>query len=298
MQMKILRTPDERFLNLPGYAFEPHYTDVADMRMHYLDEGAADADPVLLLHGEPSWSYLYRTMIPPIVEGGLRAIAPDLIGFGKSDKPAARKDYSYEKHVAWMRQFIENLNLSNITLVCQDWGSLIGLRLAAENEDRFDRIVLANGGLPTGEGKIPTVFKIWRAFARFSPWFPIGRIVQSGTVSELSPDIFAAYDAPFPDSTYKAGSRACPKLVPTTPDDPAAPANRAAWEVFRNWQKPFLTAFSNRDPITRGFDKVFVERVPGAKDQPHTTIRDAGHFLQEEKGPELASVVIDFVKSQ
>ncbi len=298
MQMKILRTPDERFLNLPGYTFEPHYTDVADMRMHYLDEGAADADPVLLLHGEPSWSYLYRTMIPPIVESGLRAIAPDLIGFGKSDKPAARNDYSYEKHVAWMRQFIENLNLSSITLVCQDWGSLIGLRLAAENENRFDRIVLANGGLPTGEGKIPTVFKIWRAFARFSPWFPIGRIVQSGTVSELSPDIVAAYDAPFPNSTYKAGSRAFPKLVPTTPDDPAAPANRAAWEVFRNWQKPFLTAFSNRDPITRGFDKAFVERVPGAKNQPHTTIRDAGHFLQEEKGPELASVVIDFVKSQ
>ncbi len=298
MQMKILRTPDKRFNNLPGYAFEPHYTDVADMRMHYLDEGAADADPVLLLHGEPSWSYLYRTMIPPIVEGGHRAIAPDLIGFGKSDKPAARKDYSYEKHVSWMRQFIENLNLSTITLVCQDWGSLIGLRLAAENEDRFDRIVVANGGLPTGEGKIPTVFRIWRAFARFSPWFPIGRIVQSGTVSELSPDIVAAYDAPFPNSTYKAGSRAFPKLVPTTPDDPAAPANRAAWEVFRNWQKPFLTAFSNRDPITRGLDKAFVERVPGAKNQPHTTIRDAGHFLQEEKGPELASVVIDFVKSQ
>ncbi len=296
--MKILRTPDERFRNLPGYAFEPHYTDVGDMRMHYLDEGAADADPVLLLHGEPSWSYLYRTMVPPIVEGGLRAIAPDLIGFGKSDKPAAQDDYSYEKHVAWMKQFIENLNLRNITLVCQDWGSLIGLRLAAENEDRFDRIVLANGGLPTGEGKIPTVFKIWRAFARFSPWFPIGRIVQSGTVSELSPDIVAAYDAPFPDSTFKAGSRAFPKLVPTTPNDPAALANRAAWEVFRNWRKPFLTAFSNRDPITRGFDKAFVERVPGAKDQPHTTIRDAGHFLQEEKGPELASVVIDFIKSQ
>ncbi len=297
MQMKILRTPDERFLNLPGYAFEPHYTDVGDMRMHYVDEGDATADPVLLLHGEPSWSYLYRTMIPPIVEGGLRAIAPDLIGFGKSDKPSAQDDYSYEKHVAWMKQFIEHLNLRNITLVCQDWGSLIGLRLAAENEDRFDRIVLANGGLPTGEGKIPTVFRIWRAFARFSPWFPIGRIVQSGTVSELSPDIVAAYDAPFPDSTFKAGSRAFPKLVPTSPDDPAAPANRRAWEVFRNWQKPFLTAFSNRDPITRGFDKAFVKRVPGAKDQPHTTIRDAGHFLQEEKGPELASIVIDFIKS-
>ena len=296
--MKILRTPDERFLNLPGYAFEAHYADVGDMRMHYLDEGPVDADPVLLLHGEPSWSYLYRTMIPSIVKGGLRAIAPDLIGFGKSDKPAAQKDYSYGKHVAWMKTFIEKVNLRNITLVCQDWGSLIGLRLAAENEDRFDRIVLANGGLPTGDGKMPTVFRIWRAFARFSPWFPIGRIVQFGTVSELSPEIVAAYDAPFPDSTYKAGTRAFPRLVPTTPDDPAAPANREAWEIFRNWRKPFLTAFSNRDPITRGLDKAFVERVPGASDQPHTTIRNAGHFLQEDKGPELASVVIDFVKSQ
>ncbi len=296
--MKILRTPDERFLNLPGYAFEAHYADVSDMRMHYLDEGPVDADPVLLLHGEPSWSYLYRTMIPSIVKGGLRAIAPDLIGFGKSDKPAAQKDYSYEKHVAWMKKFIEKVHLRNITLVCQDWGSLIGLRLAAENQDRFDRIVLANGGLPTGDGKIPTVFRIWRAFARFSPWFPIGRIVQFGTVSELSPEIVAAYDAPFPDSTYKAGTRAFPRLVPTTPDDPAAPANREAWEIFRNWRKPFLTAFSNRDPITRGLDKAFVERVPGASDQPHTTIRNAGHFLQEDKGPELASVVIDFVKSQ
>ncbi len=296
--MKILRTPDERFLNLPGYDFEAHYTDVGDMRMHYVDEGPVDADPVLLLHGEPSWSYLYRTMIPPLVEGGHRAIAPDLIGFGKSDKPVAQNDYSYEKHVAWIKQFIKKLNLRNITLVCHDWGSLIGLRLAAENEDRFDRIVLANGGLPTGDGKMPPAFRIWRAFARFSPWFPIGRIVQSGTVSELSPEIVAAYDAPFPDSTYKAGTRAFPRLVPTATDDPAAPANRAAWEVFRNWRKPFLTAFSNRDPITRGLDKAFVERVPGAKDQPHTTIRNAGHFLQEEKGPELATIVIDLVKGQ
>ena len=295
--MKILRTPDERFQNLPDYPFAPHYVEVDDMRMHYVDEGSPDADPVLLLHGEPSWSFLYRHMIPPIVGANLRAIAPDLIGFGKSDKPTAQGDYSYERHVAWMKRLLEIQDLRNITLVCQDWGSLIGLRLAAENEERFDRIVLANGGLPTGDGKMPAVFRIWRAFARFSPWFPIGRIVQSGTVAELSPDIVAAYDAPFPDATYKAGTRAFPRLVPTTPEDPAAPANRAAWEVFGSWQKPFLTAFSNRDPITRGLDKAFVERVPGAKDQPHTNIKNAGHFLQEEKGPELASVVIDFVKS-
>ena len=270
--MKILRTPDQRFQNLSDYEFEPHYLDIDEMRMHYVDEGPADAPPVLLMHGEPSWSYLYRHMIPPIASAGLRAIAPDLIGFGKSDKPAAQSDYSYEMHVAWMLEFLERLNLKNITLVCQDWGSLNGLRLAAENEERFDRIVLANGGLPTGDQVMPRVFRIWRAFARFSPWFPIGRIVQSGTVSTLRPDVIAAYDAPFPNSTYKAGARAFPKLVPTTPDDPAASANRAAWEVFSKWQKPFLTAFSNRDPITRGADQSFLELVPGAKDQPHTTI--------------------------
>ncbi len=296
--MKILRTPDERFQNLSDYEFEPHYLDIDEMRMHYVDEGPADAPPVLLLHGEPSWSYLYRHMIPPIVSAGLRAIAPDLIGFGKSDKPASQSDYTYEIHVAWMLQFLEESNLRNITLVCQDWGSLIGLRLAAENEERFDRIILANGGLPTGNQVMPKVFRIWRAFARFSPWFPIGRIVQSGTVSTLPPDVIAAYDAPFPNSTYKAGARAFPKLVPTTPDDPAASANRAAWEVFRKWQKPFLTAFSNRDPITRGADQAFLELVPGANDQPHTTIRNAGHFLQEDKGPELAKVIIDFVSGQ
>lgn len=296
--MKILRTPEERFLNLPGYDFETRYIEIGDLRMHYIDEGPKDADPVLLLHGEPSWSYLYRSMIPLIVEAGLRAIAPDLIGFGKSDKPAEQSEYSYERHVAWMRGFLESLDLRNITLVCQDWGSLIGLRLAAENEERFDRIVLANGGLPTGDQKMPMAFRVWRAFARFSPWLPIGRLIQVGTVSKLPPEVVAAYDAPFPDSSYKAGARAFPRLVPTTPDDPAAPANRAAWEVFRNWQKPFLTSFSDGDPITRGLDKVFVKRVPGAKNQPHTTIKGAGHFLQEEKGPEFAKVIIDFLKNQ
>ena len=296
--MKILRTPEQRFLNLPGYDFEARYIEIGDLRMHYIDEGPKDADPVLLLHGEPSWSYLYRTMIPPIVEAGLRAIAPDLIGFGKSDKPAEQSEYSYERHVAWMRGFLESLDLRNITLVCQDWGSLIGLRLAAENEERFDRIVLANGGLPTGDQNMPMAFRVWRAFARFSPWLPIGRLIQVGTVSKLPPEVVAAYDAPFPDSSYKAGARAFPRLVPTTPDDPAAPANRAAWDVFRNWQKPFLTSFSDGDPITRGLDKVFVKRVPGAKNQPHTTIEGAGHFLQEEKGPEFAKVIIDFLKSQ
>ena len=295
--IKTVRTPDSRFENIPDFPFEPNYVEIDGMRVHYVDEGAKDASPVLLLHGEPSWSYLYRHMIPPIAASGLRAIAPDLPGFGRSDKPVRRSDYSYASHVDWMRQFIEAIDLQNITLVCQDWGSLIGLRIAAENESRFARIVLANGGLPTGDFAIPRAFKIWRAFAKWSPWFPIGRIIQSGTTTDLSADVVAAYDAPFPSARYKAGSRVFPALVPTTPDDPAVPANLKAWEVFSHWEKPFLTAFSNRDPITRGFDKVFVKRVPGAADQPHTTIRNAGHFLQEDRGPELAAVVIDFVNA-
>ena len=293
--MNILRTPDDRFDNLPDYDFEPNYVDIGGLRMHYVDEGSRDANPVLMLHGEPSWSYLYRHMIPPIADAGFRAVVPDLIGFGRSDKPSRQSDYSYLNHVTWMQKFLEALDLHEITLVCQDWGSLIGLRLAAENERRFAMIVLANGGLPTGDQPMPGAFRIWRAFARFSPWFPIGRIIQSGTVEDLSPEVMAAYDAPFPSRAYKAGARAFPMLVPTSPDDPAAAANRDAWEALRNWRKPFLTAFSNRDPITRGGARAFRESVPGAADQPHTTIRNAGHFLQEERGPELARVVIDFV---
>lgn len=294
--MKALRTPDNRFENLPDYDFSANYVDIDGLRMHYVDEGSRNADPVLMLHGEPSWSYLYRHMIRPITDAGFRAIAPDLIGFGKSDKPARRSDYTYLNHVNWMQQFLEALDLTEITLVCQDWGSLIGLRLAAEHEQRFAMIVLANGGLPTGDQEMPRAFRIWRAFARFSPWFPIGRIIQSGTIADLPPDVVAAYDAPFPTRAYKAGARAFPMLVPATPDDPAAAANRAAWKSFREWDKPFLTAFSNRDPITRGGDQAFRERVPGAHGQPHTTIRNAGHFLQEEKGSELAKLVIDFAR--
>ena len=294
--MQTLRTPDSRFENLPDYAFEPNYVDVDGMRMHYIDEGPRDGDVVLLLHGEPSWSYLYRFMIPPLKLGGLRVIAPDLIGFGKSDKPTRKSDYSYAGHVAWMQQFMETLDLRGITLFCQDWGSLIGLRVAAENERRFARIALGNGGMPTGEQEMPKAFKVWRAFARFSPWFPIGRIVQSGTITDLSDDIVAAYDAPFPSSKYKAGARAFPMLVPTTPDDPASEANRAAWKIFGAWQKPFLTTFSNRDPITRGGEVPWQETVPGAKNREHVRIRNAGHFLQEDKGPELAEVLLKFMR--
>jgi haloalkane dehalogenase len=234
-------------------------------------------------------------MIPPLRDAGLRVIAPDLIGFGKSDKPTRRSDYSYAGHVSWMTTFVEALDLSGINLFCQDWGSLIGLRVAAENEHRFARIALGNGALPTGDQAIPKAFKIWRTFALYSPWFPIGRILQMGTVEELSAAEVAAYDAPFPSARYKAGARAFPKLVPITPDDPARDANRAAWDVFRHWTKPFLTTFSNRDPIMRGGEKVWQDSVPGAQGQEHVIIRNAGHFLQDDKGPELAEVLIRFI---
>ena len=290
-----VRTPDSRFEGLPDYDFAPHYVDIDGMRMHYVDEGPRDGGVVLLLHGEPSWSYLYRHMIPPLRDAGLRVIAPDLIGFGKSDKPTRKTDYSYAGHVGWMTAFIEALDLSGINLFCQDWGSLIGLRVAAENEHRFARIALGNGALPTGDQAIPKAFKIWRAFALYSPWFPIGRILQMGTVEELSAAEVAAYDAPFPSARYKAGARAFPKLVPTTPDDPARDANRAASDVFRQWTKPFLTTFSNRDPIMRGGEKVWQDSVPGAQGQEHVIIRNAGHFLQDDKGPELAEVLIRFI---
>ncbi len=295
--MKILRTPEARFDNLPDYDFKPNFVDIDGLRMHYVDEGARDASPVLLLHGEPSWSYLYRHMIPPLVDAGLRVVAPDLVGFGKSDKPAGKGDYSYAAHVEWMRRFIEALDLNGVTLFGQDWGSLIGLRVAAENEGRFSRVAIGNGGLPTGDQAMPKAFKIWRAFATYSPWFPIGRIIQSGTVTELGGDVVAAYDAPFPSARYKAGARAFPALVPTSPDDPACDANRAAWRTFTRWQKPFLTTFSNRDPITRGGELPWQQKVPGASGQNHVTIRNAGHFLQEDKGPELAAVLIGFVRA-
>ena len=294
--MTTLRTSDARFENLPGYDFGANYVDVDGLRMHYVDEGPGDSEVVLLLHGEPSWSYLYRHMIPPLRDAGLRVIAPDFIGFGKSDKLPSKSDYSYARHVDWMTRFVESLDLREITLFCQDWGSLIGLRVAAENEARFARIALGNGGLPTGDQPMPKAFYAWQKFARFSPWFPIGKVIQKATVSDLPRDVVAAYDAPFPSARYKAAARAFPLLVPTTPDDPAAAANRAAWEVFKRWEKPFLTTFSNRDPITRGGERIWQESVPGARNLAHSRVMNAGHFLQEDKGPELAGILTRFVR--
>ncbi|MCH7699713.1 MAG: haloalkane dehalogenase [Chloroflexi bacterium] len=298
--MEALRTPDDRFENLPGYDFEPNYIEVPDgeggqLRVHYIDEGPADANPVLMMHGEPSWCYLYRKMIPGIVAAGHRAVAPDLIGFGRSDKPAEKSDYTFQRHVDWMTSWLEQMDLQNITFFGQDWGSLIGLRLVAENPDRFARVIIGNGGLPTGEGTPGKAFMAWQKFSQESPTFDIGRLINGATTTKLSDDIVAAYDAPFPDDTYKAGARIFPSLVPTTPDDPAAPANRKAWEVLMKWEKPFLTTFSDSDPVTKGGERAFQGRVPGAKDQLHVTIENAGHFLQEDKGEELARIVVDFM---
>ena len=292
--MKTLRTPDERFADLPDYPFAPNYANLVDLRMHYVDEGPRDGAPILLLHGEPTWSYLYRKMIPSLAVAGLRVIAPDLIGFGRSDKPSSMEDYTYERHVEWIRLFIEQLDLREITLFGQDWGSLIGLRVAAENEDLFARIVIANGFLPTARDPTPSAFLIWRAFAKYSPWFPIGRIVAAGCVNKLPRSVIAAYDAPFPDSSYKAGARAFPRLVPTREDDPAVPANRAAWDKLGRWQKPFLTVFGKNDPILGKADVPLQSLVPGAKGQPHDRIR-GGHFVQEDCGEELARRMIAFV---
>jgi haloalkane dehalogenase len=297
--MDFVRTPDDRFHNLPGYSFAPHYVDdVGDgLRMHYLDEGPRDGETVLMMHGEPSWSYLYRKMIPVVTAAGLRAIAPDLIGFGRSDKPTSQDDYTYQKHVDWTTSWMEQIDLRGATLVCQDWGALIGLRLAAEHPERFARIVVANGFLPTGDNPPGEAFLRWQEFSQKAPQLHIGNIIKGGCRTELSPEVIAAYDAPFPDDTYKAGARKFPALVPTRPDDPASAPNRAAWQSLQKWEKPALTAFSDEDPITRGADKEFVKLVPGAQGQPHTTIHGGGHFLQEDKGEELAKVVVDFIKA-
>jgi haloalkane dehalogenase len=301
--MKTLRTPDERFADLPGYDFEPHYAEIPDgdggsLRVHYLREGDPGASVVLLMHGEPSWCYLYRKMIPVLTAAGLQVIAPDLVGFGRSDKPSELSDYTYARHVEWMRLLLfDHLGLSGVTLVCQDWGGLIGLRLVGEHPGRFDRVVAANTSLPTGDVSPGEAFFNWQRFSQEVEVFPTGFIVNSGCVSDLSPEVQAAYDAPFPDESYKAGARIFPTLVPSRPDDPAHDANVAAWVGLAAFDRPFRTAFSDSDPITAGAHRALQERIAGAKGQPHTTIVGGGHFLQEDQGEKLADVVVDFVRS-
>jgi haloalkane dehalogenase len=282
--------------NLPDFAYTPHYTEIGGLRIAHIDEGPRDAPTVLLMHGEPTWSFLYRKMIPVLLDAGMRVVAPDLVGFGRSDKPANKSDYSYLNHVQWMSAWMQAKDLQNVTLFCQDWGSLIGLRMVAEAPERFARIVLANGGLPTGMEEVPRAFKIWRAFSRYSPWFPIGRIVKTGCVAGLSPEEVAAYDAPFPSRRYKVAARLFPGFVPTTPQDPERQNNERAWELFKRWDKPFLTLFSSRDPVTRGGHQVWQALVPGAQGQAHAITRQAGHFLQEDKGVEVAHAIVRLMK--
>jgi haloalkane dehalogenase len=293
----VLRTPESRFAGIPDFAYPPRWTEVGGLRIAHIDEGPPTADPVLLMHGEPAWSFLYRKMIPVLAAAGHRVIAPDLVGFGRSDKPADASDYSYLNHVKWMSAWLETNDLRHVTLFCQDWGSLIGLRMAAEMPQRFDRIVLGNGGLPTGATPLPRAFRLWRAFARWSPWFPIGRIVRAGCVHKLSDAEVAAYDAPFPARRYKIAARLFPGFVPAEPGDPERANNERAWEVFKRWDKPFLTLFSSGDPITRGGEKIWQKLVPGARGQAHTIIRQAGHFLQEDKGVEIAQAISNLIAS-
>lgn len=306
--MRTLRTPDERFVGLPGFDLAPRYADVPDgdggtLRMAWVQDGPADGPVVLLLHGEPSWSYLYRTMIPVLAGAGLRAVAPDLVGFGRSDKPADVADHSYARHVEWLRALLfDVLDLRGVTLVGQDWGGLLGLRLVAEtiaagHPDRFARVVAANTGLPTGDHDMPPVWWEFRRAVEKAETLDVGRLVQSGCRSRLTPGVRAAYDAPFPDETYKAGPRAMPPLVPTRPDDPATEANRAAWAALSRSDLPFLCAFSDGDPITAAMGPILARTMPGAAGREHPTITGGGHFLQEDAGPALAAEVVRFVTS-
>jgi haloalkane dehalogenase len=294
--MDVLRTPDERFATLPGFPWEPSYAETSDgLRMAYIDVG--EGPVVLLLHGEPSWSFLYRKMIPVLVAAGYRAVAPDLIGFGRSDKPAQQEDYTYARHVEWLRSVLfDVLDLTDITLVCQDWGGLLGLRLFAEHPDRFGHVVAANTGLPDGTRRLPDAWWQFHDFVQRTPDLPIGFLVASGCAEGLSELETAAYDAPFPDPSYKNGARAFPGLIPQTLDNPATPDNQRAWEVLSRWDKPFLCAFSDKDPITGGGERMLIGKIPGAQGQPHTTIEGGGHFLQEDRGPELARVVVQWLE--
>jgi haloalkane dehalogenase len=301
--VRLLRTPDDRFDNLPDFDYQPRYADIPDplggtIRVAYVESGPADGPPVLLLHGEPSWSFLYRKMLPVLAAAGLRAIAPDLVGFGRSDKPGNMIDHSYARHVEWMRALaFDALDLNGVTLFGQDWGGLIGLRLVAEHPERFAGVVASNTGLPTGDHDMP---KIWWAFhdaVEKAQILDVGRSVKAGCKRGLTDDVRAAYDAPFPNEMYKAGPRAMPGLVPTRPDDPASEANRAAWSKLTELDIPFLCAFADSDPITAAMGPILQRSIKGAAGREHPTIANAGHFVQEDAGEELAAVIASFVGS-
>jgi haloalkane dehalogenase len=300
--LQFLTTPEHYFEQITDFCYAPHFLQVDDceggsLKLHYIDEGPKDANVVLMLHGEPSWAYLYRKMIDPVLAEGYRVIAPDLIGFGKSDKPTERSDYTYQRHLDWIRQVVIQLNLKNITLVCQDWGGLLGLRLVAEHVELFARVLAANTMLPTGDHAASEAFLNWQTFSQQVDVFPVAGIIKGATVTPLSSEVLAAYNAPFPDETYKAGVRQFPLLVPITPDNPASEANRLAWKTLQQFNKPFITAFSDSDPVTAGGDKIMQKLIPGCQGQAHTTIEKGGHFLQEDQGKRLAEVLLTFMNS-
>jgi haloalkane dehalogenase len=292
-----IRTPDERFRNLDGYNFAPHYLTIEGLRIHYLDEGPTGGRPILLIHGEPSWCYLYRKMIPILVAGGYRTIAPDLVGFGRSDKLLRREDYSYQFHVDTINAFVRRLELQDAVLFGQDWGGLIGLRVLADNTATFSHLVVANTGLPTGDHKPSDGFLRWQHYSQTVENFHVGGIIKGGCVTPLSTEVIAAYNAPFPDDSYKAGARVFPTLVPISPDDPASESNRNAWQILQQWNGKVLTLFSDSDAVTAGGERPFQKLMPGAKGQPHETIIAAGHFLQEDKGEEIAQKMLDWLSS-
>jgi haloalkane dehalogenase len=297
-RVRVLRTPDSRFEGLPGFPYPPAYADVGGLRMAYVSAGPPDGEPVLLLHGEPAWSFLYRRVIGALAAARLRVVAADLVGFGRSDKPADVADYSYAAQVEWTAALVFGvLGLTGLTLVGHDWGGLIGLRLAAEHPERFTRVVAANTGLPTGDQPMPQAWWRFREVVRTAPVLEVSRLVQAGCRTRLPGPVRAAYDAPFPDQSFLAGVRAMPLLVPTAPDDPASQANRAAWQRLREWDKPFLVAFSDSDPITGPMAAVLKRAVPGAAGVDHPVIEGAGHFLQEDAGDRLGAEIARFVRA-
>src|SRR4051794_37589392 len=315
----VLRTPDDRFVDLPDYPFEPHYLDVRaegldPVRMHYLDEGPADGPVALLLHGQPTWSYLYRKVIPVLVAAGVRVIAPDNIGFGRSDKPTRPTDYTFARHIEWTRSLVTGLDLRDITLVAQDWGGPIGFSVLAAEPDRFARVVAANTILHTadpalagrltwavhGEGESRVVIEQalvdYLLYTQRAPELRASDFLGAATTAPLGPEVLAAYDAPYPSAELTAGLRQMTALLPLTRNDVGARIGRRTMRALEEFDRPFLTAYSDGDPATRGWDRVFQERVPGARGQDHVTLAGAGHFLQEDAGEELALVVAALMK--
>jgi haloalkane dehalogenase len=287
----VFRTPDERFQELPGFPFEPHYAEVGGLRLHYVDEGSGR--PVVCFHGEPTWAYLYRKMLPPLVEAGNRVICPDYAGFGRSDKPTDRGWYTYDRHVELVSGLLEGLDLSDAVVVVQDWGGAIGLRWAVENADRVGALVILNTGLFTG--RVSKGFLAWRDFAEKNPDLPVGFVIQGGTATELPDDVVTAYEAPFTDAASKAGAAQFPLLVPTSDDDPGAAEMRAVADELTRWEKPALVAFSDSDPVfpyPKGGDR-FVELLPTVESQ--VKIEGAAHFLQEDRGELVAEEILRFL---